>query len=133
MKRGEPVSENKWDELVREIWKENGLKHLRDAATPFQYEESFIYDPSKGTYGFQEDFEITEEDQFVFTDQSDNDELVNQLLQHQPERDEPTHSVPFHPEHPQETIKPCKILVYCSIDTYIICHFYIFLMYSSSY
>ena len=40
------------------IWKENGLKHLRDAATPFDYDETFVYDPSKGTYGFQEGYEI---------------------------------------------------------------------------
>ena len=24
------------------IWKENGLKHLRDAATPFEYDETLI-------------------------------------------------------------------------------------------
>ena len=42
MKRGEPISESQWDELVREIWKENGLKHLRDAATPFEYDETLI-------------------------------------------------------------------------------------------
>ena len=103
------MSESKWDELVREIWKEKGgLKHLRDAATPYE----FIYDPSKGTYGFQEGYEVTDEDEFVFIDQSDHDELVDQLQQHQPERDEPTQCVRFHSEKPQETNKPCKTIYF---------------------
>ena len=103
MKRGEPISESQWDELVREIWKETGLKHLRDAATPFDYEDSFIYDPSKGGYGFQEGYEVTG-DQFVFIDKSDHDELANHLLQLQLPQDEPTQSVLFNSEKPQ----PCK-------------------------
>ena len=102
------MSETKWDERVQEIWSENGLKHLRDAATPFE----FIYDPSKGTYGFQEGYEVTEEDQdeFVFIDQSDRDELVSQLLPLQTLQDEPTRSVLFHPEKPQEAYQPRKTI-----------------------
>ena len=111
MKRGEPISENKWDELVGELWKENGLKHLRDAATPFEYGGAFIYDPSKGTYGFQEGYDITEEDEFVFIDQSDHDELDNQDPQIQPEQDEPIQSVSSDHEEPQETIQPRKLKV----------------------
>jgi len=101
-KRGEPISETQWDELVRDIWKDNGLKHLRNAATPFEYEEAFVYDPSKGTHGFQEGYEMTEDDQFVFIDPSDHDELDNQPLQNQPARDldEPTQS------HVEETFQP---------------------------
>lgn len=109
MKHGEPTLESKWDELVEDIWKENGLKHLRDAATLFDYEDSFIYDPSKGGYGFQEGYEVTG-DQFVFIDKSDHDELANQLLQLP--QDEPMQPVLFNPEKP----KPCKtLLIVCTI------------------
>jgi len=108
-KRGESISESQWDEIVREIWKENRLKHLRDAATPFEYDKTFVYDPSKGTYGFQEGYEVTG-DQFVFIDKSDHDELANQLLQ--PPKDEPMQPVLFNPEKP----KPCKtLLIVCTI------------------
>ena len=96
MKPGEANSETEWDELVREIWKENGLKHLRDAATPLEYEESVIHNPTKGTHGNPE---ITEEDELVFTDKSDHDELDKRLPQNQPAQDEPTHSV----SHPRKT------------------------------
>jgi len=91
---------------VREIWKENGLKHLRDAATPFEYDEAFAYDPSKGTYGFQEGYEIREDDEFVFIDPSDHDEPNNKLPQDQ---HEPTQSVTSYPEKPQETLQSCKV------------------------
>ena len=90
-KHGGPISESQWDEIVREIWKENGLKHLRDAATPFEYDETFVYDPSKGTYGYQEGYEIGEDNEFVFIDPSDHDEPNNELPQNQPAQDEPTH------------------------------------------
>ena len=108
-KRGEPIPEIQWNEIVREIWKENGLKHLRDAATPFEYDETFIYDPSKGTYGFQEGYEIGEDNEFVFIDPSDHDELNNKLPQNQPAQDEPTQSVTSYPEKPQETLQQCKV------------------------
>ena len=90
-----------------DIWKESGLKHLRDAATPFEYDEAFIYDPSKGTYGFQEGYEITEEE-FVFIDSSDH-EVDSQSPQNQPERDESTQSVHLDLEKPQETFQPRKV------------------------
>ena len=106
LKRGESTSESTWDELVTEIWEENGLKHLRDAATPFQHEEVFTYDPRKGTYAFQEGYEVTEEeDAFVFIDQRDHDELANQLMQVQPAKEEPKPPVPSSTE---ETSQPCK-------------------------
>ena len=107
-KRGEPTSESQWDEIVREIWKEKGLKHLRDAATPFEYDETFVYDPSKGTYGFQEGYE-REDNEFVFIDPSDHDEPNNQLSQNQPAQDEPTPSVTSYPEKPQETLQQRKV------------------------
>ena len=90
MKPGEANSETEWDELVREIWKENGLKHLRDAATPLENEESVIHDPGKGTV--THDFQEVTEEEFVFIDESDNDELDNQLPQNQPAQGEPTQS-----------------------------------------
>ena len=108
MKRGESVSESVWDELVTEIWEENGLKHLRDAATPFEYTEEFAYDPGKGTYAFQEGYEVTEEDAFVFIDQRDHDELANQLMQIQPAKEKPKPSVPSSTEETLETSQPCK-------------------------
>ena len=105
LKRCESISESTWDELVTEIWEENGLKHLRDVATPFQHEEVFTYDPGKGTYAFQEGYEVTEEDAFVFIDQRDHDELANQLMQIQPAKEEPKPPVPSSTE---ETSQPCK-------------------------
>ena len=90
---------------MTEIWEENGLKHLRDAATPFQHEEVFTYDPGKGTYAFQEGYEVTEEDAFVFIDQRDHDELANQLMQIQPAKEEPKPPVPSSTE---ETSQSCK-------------------------
>ena len=107
MKRGESISEDAWDELVTEIWEENGLKHLRDAATPFEYTEEFAYDPGKGTYAFQEGYEVTEEDAFVFIDQRDHDELANQLTQTKTGQEEPIQS-PTSPEKPLETSQPSK-------------------------
>lgn len=107
LKRGESISESTWDELVSDIWEENGLKHLRDAATPFQHEEVFTYDPGKGTYAFQEGYEVTEEDAFVFIDQRDHDELANQLMQIQPAKEEPKPPVPSSTE---ETSQSCKQL-----------------------
>jgi len=108
-KHGGPISESQWDEIVREIWKENGLKHLRDAATPFEYDETFVYDPSKGTYGYQEGYEIGEDNEFVFIDPSDHDEPNNELPQNQPAQDEPTQSVTSYPEKPQETLQQRKV------------------------
>jgi len=108
-KRGEPIPESQWDEIVREIWKENGLKHLRDAATPFEYDETFVYDPSKGTYGYQVGYEIGEDNEFVFIDPSDHDEPNNEHPQNQPAQDEPTQSVTSYPEKPQETVQQCKV------------------------
>ena len=97
-----------WDELVTEIWEENGLKHLRDVATPFEHEEVFTFDPGKGTYAFQEGYELTEEDAFVFIDQRDHDELANQLMQIQPAKEKPKPSVPSSTEETLETSQPCK-------------------------
>ena len=108
MKRGESVSESAWDELVTEIWEENGLKHLRDAATPFEYTEEFAYDPGKGTYAFQEGYEVTEEDAFVFIDQRDHDELANQPTQTKPEEKEPIQSEASPPEKTLEISQPSK-------------------------
>ena len=108
MKRGESISESTWDELATEIWEEKGLKHLRDAATPFQFEEVFAYDPEKGTYAFQEGYEVAEEDSFVFIDQRDHDELANQLTQIQPEQEEPIQSEQSHTEKTLETSQLCK-------------------------
>ena len=90
---------------MQKIWKENGLKHLRDAATPFEYDEAFIYDPSKGMYGFQAGYEITEEEEFVFIDPNDH-EVDSQSPHNQPES---TQSVPLDLEKPQETFQPCKV------------------------
>ena len=107
LKRGESISESTWDELVSDIWEENGLKHLRDAATPFEYTEEFAYDPGKGTYAFQEGYEVTEEeDIFVFIDERDHDELANQLTQTQPEQKEPIQSET--PGNTLETSQPSK-------------------------
>ena len=106
MKRGESISESAWDELVTEIWEENGLKHLRDAATPFEYVEEFAYDPGKGTYAFQEGYEVTEEDAFVFIDQRDHDELANQPTK--PEQEEPIQSEASPPEKTLEASQPSK-------------------------
>lgn len=106
LKHGGSISESTWDELVSDIWEENGLKHLRDAATPFEYTEEFAYDPGKGTYAFQEGYEVTEEeDAFVFIDQRDHDELANQLMQVQPAKEEPKPPVPSSTE---ETSQLCK-------------------------
>ena len=111
LKRGESISESIWDELVTEIWEENGLKHLRDAATPFEYTEEFAYDPGKGTYAFQEGYEVTEEeDIFVFIDERDHDELANQLTRTQPEQEEPIQSKTSS-ENTLETPQPSKQLI----------------------
>ena len=109
MKRGESTCESTWDELVTEIWVEDGLKHLRDAATPFQFEEVFTYDPGKGTYAFQEGYEFAEDDDsFVFIDQDDHDELVDQLIQTQPKQKEPMQSEQSSLEKTLETSQLCK-------------------------
>ena len=108
MKRGESMSENAWDELVTEIWEENGLKHLRDAAAPFEYAEVFAYDPGKGTYAFQEGYEVAEEDSFVFIDQRDHDEIANQLIRTKPEQEEPIQSEASPPEKTLETSQTSK-------------------------
>ena len=108
LKRGGSISESTWDELVTEIWEENGLKHLRDAATPFEYTEEFAYDPGKGTYAFQEGYEVTEEeDIFVFIDERDHDEFANQLTRTQPEQEELIQSETS-PEKTLETSQPSK-------------------------
>ena len=77
--------------------------------SPFEYDETFVYDPSKGTYGFQEGYEIQEDDEFVFIDPSDHDEPNNEHPQNQPAQDEPTQSVTSYPEKPQETLLSCKV------------------------
>ena len=128
LKRGGSISESTWDELVSDIWEENGLKHLRDAATPFEYTEEFAYDPGKGTYAFQEGYEVTEEeDIFVFIDQRDNDELANQLTQTQPEQEELIQSETSPPEKTLETSHPSKQMYrgrnHCTV--YTICTYYI--------
>ena len=113
---------------MTEIWEENGLKHLRDAATPFEYTEEFAYDPGKGTYAFQEGYEVTEEeDIFVFIDQRDHDELANQLTRTQPEQEEPIQSETSPPEKTLETSQPSKQMYrgrnHCTL--YTICTYYI--------
>ena len=96
---------------MTEIWEESGLKHLRDAATPFEYTEEFAYDPGKGTYAFQEGYEVTEEeDIFVFIDERDHDELANQLTRTQPEQEEPIQSKTSS-ESTLETPQPSKQLI----------------------
>ena len=103
---GELISESAWDELVAEIWEENGLKHLRDAATPFEYTEEFAYDPGKGIYAFQEGYEVTEED--VLIDQRDHDKLANPPIQTKPEQGEPLLFEASSPEKTLEISQPGK-------------------------
>ena len=43
-----------WIELVDDLWESENLKHLRDAATPYEeLEPGFIYDPCTQQYGFE--------------------------------------------------------------------------------
>ena len=47
-------SKHVWIELVDDLWESENLKHLRDAATPYEeLEPGFIYDPCTQQYGFE--------------------------------------------------------------------------------
>ena len=52
----------KWDDFTPEIWEEENLKYLRDAATPYD-EGEFVYDVDKQRYKYQIDFD----EEFVFS------------------------------------------------------------------
>ena len=70
----------KWDDFTPEIWDDDHLKHIRDAAQPFSDGGDFVYDPEKNRFGFQADFEP-----FLFIDQqesvveADDDEQTHQI------------------------------------------------------
>ena len=62
----EGAESQKWMEFVQDLWTEERLKHLRDFAVPYSYDNhSFQFDPATQMYGFQEG---VEEESFLFID-----------------------------------------------------------------
>lgn len=62
------IRRSRWDDFTPELWTDKYLKHLRDAALPFDQGE-FVYDPEKECFNFQEDYQNSDvhDDEFVFS------------------------------------------------------------------
>ena len=79
------VKHSKWDDFTPELWAENNLKHLRDAALPFD-QGVFVYDPEKECFNFQEEYqEYKYDEEFVF---SGDKQLDIEEEEHQLEEDD---------------------------------------------
>ena len=65
-------TQQRWKPFV-DIWEENKLKHLKDAAVSFDYNPQFQFDVVTGLYGYQHGFE--EEDEFVFIQKEREEKL----------------------------------------------------------
>lgn len=90
-----------WSELATDLWKEGQLKHLRDAALPYLYEQQFAYDPSTGLYGFQTygTEADQEEEEFTFIHTEEPSDAVTTIAA--TASDIHQQFKPVHEEHPQ--------------------------------
>ena len=63
-------SKSKWTDHIDDLWDEQCLKHLRDAATPYaDIEPGFVYDPIEHKYGFEH---WVHDDQYIYPVQPDD-------------------------------------------------------------
>ncbi len=64
-----------WAEYASELWVDDKLGHIRKAAIPYDYGTDFVYDPTKGMFGFQEEEEEDQELYFIDA-QSNEPEII---------------------------------------------------------
>ena len=78
----EGVQGTKWVEFIQDLWTEEKLKHLRDVAMPYGYDDHlFQFDPATQLYGFQEGTDVEEESfLFIHTDYPSSLQEASQSL-----------------------------------------------------
>ena len=102
----EGVQGTKWVEFVQDLWTEEKLKHLRDVAMPYGYDDHlFQFDPATQLYGFQEGTDVEEESfLFIHTDYpSSLQEASQSLVDSAEETSQPVKSGMFLSSFPDST------------------------------
>lgn len=79
------LSTSMWEDFTPELWSDQYLKHLHDAALPFYYGD-FLFDPLEQKYAFQletqEMYESGDED-LVFTTEPEREAISEEQVQNQ--------------------------------------------------